>query len=95
MVIESCAEEGDWSGVGIRSTKCIDDRLLTELFGGTWPVSKDRGQRPACACIPSRDIGAPDTCTFGCRYCYATRSDAVARRRQRAHDPTAPALGPR
>ena len=92
MAIESCAEEADWSALGIGATKCIDDRLLTELFGGAWPVTKDRGQRPACGCIPSRDIGAPDTCTFGCRYCYATRSDALARKRRREHDPTGPAL---
>lgn len=92
LQIEACAEERDLTPLGIAPTKCVDDRLLTELFGGTWPSGKDRGQRPACRCIPSRDIGRTDTCLFGCRYCYATRSDAAAHERHAAHDPTAPAL---
>lgn len=92
MTPEACAEEEDLTPFGIAPTKCIDDRLLADLFGGTWPSRKDPGQRPACGCIPSRDIGIPDTCTFGCAYCYATRSDAIARRRRAEHDPTSPSL---
>lgn len=87
MVIEACGREADYAPLGIAKTRCVDDRLLHELFGGTWPSAKDRGQRPACRCIPSKDIGMTDTCTFGCAYCYATRSDTLARARYRAHDP--------
>lgn len=35
----------------------------------------DRGQRAACGCIPSRDIGAYDSCPHGCVYCYANQSE--------------------
>ncbi len=41
---------------------------------------KDRGQRPACGCIPSRDIGAYGTCPHLCVYCYANKSEAEVRR---------------
>ncbi len=92
MVVEACAEEEDLQEIGIARTKCIDDRLLTELFGGTWPTQKDPGQRPACRCVKSRDIGMPDTCTFGCVYCYATRSDKAAAQRRALHEPTSPRL---
>lgn len=34
-------------------------------------ASKDTGQRTACGCIPSKDIGAYDSCPHFCVYCYA------------------------
>lgn len=37
--------------------------------------ARDKGQRTACGCIPSRDIGAYDTCPHGCVYCYANQSE--------------------
>ncbi|ACF10810.1 Domain of unknown function DUF1848 [Chlorobaculum parvum NCIB 8327] len=46
------------------------------LFPGDGPVSsalKHRGQRKACGCIVSKDIGAYGTCAHGCLYCYAMR----------------------
>lgn len=46
------------------------------LFPGDGPVSsalKHRGQRKACGCIVSKDIGAYGTCGHGCLYCYAMR----------------------
>lgn len=92
LEVEACAETRDLTQLGISPTKCVDDLLLAEIYGGFWPGGKDRGQRPACRCIPSRDIGRTDTCIFGCRYCYATRSDAVAHARHAAHDPAAPSL---
>jgi hypothetical protein len=94
MEIEACAEAADYTALGVGRTRCIDDRLLGELFGGDWPRRKDPGQRPHCGCIVSRDIGIPDTCTLGCRYCYATRSDGAAAARRATHDPAGEALLP-
>jgi hypothetical protein len=92
MQVEACAQKEDWSAFGIGKTRCIDDRLLSELFGGSWPSNKDSGQRPQCGCIPSKDIGMVNTCTFGCAYCYATLSQELARKNHREHDDRSPSL---
>ena len=86
MEIFSCGEEADYSDVGIEHGSCIDADLLKKL-GRAVSDKKDPGQRKACRCVLSRDIGVTDTCLFGCRYCYATSSPLLARRRYSEHEP--------
>jgi hypothetical protein len=81
MQLSACAQEADLSPLRISRAKCVDDELLSKLGGRDFSRPKDPGQRAACHCVVSKDIGIGDTCTFGCAYCYATRSDAHACRR--------------
>lgn len=82
--IQSCAEPYDLTPYGIRRASCVDPSLLERLCGGPLLLRKDPGQRPACGCLESVDVGAYDTCRLGCVYCYANRGFC----RRDAHDPT-------
>lgn len=85
LQLATCAEPLDLVLLGIEHSRCIDSKLISHLapddatmqmwlFGAT----KDKGQRQACGCIISKDIGRYNTCPHGCIYCYANTSPQSA-----------------
>jgi len=92
MEIFSCAEELDVEKYGILAGKCVDDAYIRQVFKIDVTNKKDPAQRAACGCVVSKDIGAYDTCLFGCQYCYATGSFERAHERHKKHDPSSPSL---
>jgi len=95
MTLELCAEPENYAALGVPAGCCIDPRQLAEIFPLRAPCpGKDRGQRPACGCAPSVDVGMPDSCLHGCVYCYAARSHAGAVARHARHDPAGESLLP-
>lgn len=87
MTLSACAQQGDLSSLGIERGRCIDAEVLSKIFDLQLDSRKDPSQRPFCGCSPSKDIGAYDTCVFGCVYCYATSSLDKAKSNRERHDP--------
>ena len=59
---------------GFERSRCIDGALLTELHpqGLSCSLKRAKGQRAACGCTESIDIGWYSLkCPHGCIYCYA------------------------
>lgn len=83
--LTTCAERIDLSEYGIEHNRCIDPELISRLSpedivlqNFLYNAKTDNGQRKACGCILSKDIGAYNTCPHGCLYCYANTSPASA-----------------
>jgi len=72
--------------------KFIGAKLIpgNPLFGepDKWVLDaykKDGGQRAACGCIMSKDIGEYNTCPHLCHYCYANTSNVTAMANWKRH----------
>lgn len=83
--LATCAERIDLSEYGIEHNRCIDPELISHLAPNDaflqnflYSAKTDNGQRKACGCILSKDIGAYNTCPHGCLYCYANTSTSSA-----------------
>ena len=95
LVLATCAEPDDFSRFGIEKNRCIDGELISELCredeeirreygagraGGKGGGRKDKGQRAACGCALSKDIGFYNSCRHYCAYCYAGHAGTQASR---------------
>lgn len=80
ITLYACCEDSV-AGEGVEKAHCVD----LELLGGGAHL-KRKPTREQCGCIESIDIGAYDTCRFGCAYCYATNSPEAANKRAGTHD---------
>ncbi len=75
----------------IRKASCVDGAYLSRLFNAPLDT-RPAATRKECACTRSIDIGAYDTCSHGCVYCYANSDKDRAGRARLAHDPSWNAL---
>ncbi len=74
LVLHACSQPLLAGIPGLRPSACIDGALLEALHPKHEPASrrKDHGQRAACLCTESNDIGSyTQACPHGCVYCYA------------------------
>ena len=69
------------------STEIPEDAIT--LADGRYAIigqnNRDKGQRTACGCMKSKDIGEYNTCPHLCEYCYANSSKEAAVRNWNQH----------
>ncbi|MBD3254867.1 MAG: DUF1848 family protein [Candidatus Lokiarchaeota archaeon] len=75
--MKACCQPDLLTIEGIEQAHCIDAYKIENLTGGFIPKKKDTGQREACGCFKSKDIGGYTgifRCKHNCDYCYASPS---------------------
>jgi hypothetical protein len=95
LIVDTCAEKIDLEKYGIEHSRCVDSRVfetlldckLSRLKKKYAEPEKDKSQREECGCIESIDIGMPNTCINGCKYCYAVSSHEILRDNRSRHNP--------
>ena len=92
LSLSACCDGFLTDRCGMEASRCIDPGLLSAILGRPVTDSRDRSQRPGCGCAVSVDIGAYNTCPYGCRYCYANSSEVSVSRQVANHDPGSPLL---
>jgi len=92
LELVTCSEEINLEDYGIKHGKCIDDGLFMKIFKIPLDVKKDKTQRKECGCVKSIDIGAYNTCSHECQYCYANFNEGLKNKNILMHYPTSPFL---
>ncbi len=88
MTIESCAEKVDLSAYGVEKGACVSKQVIESAVGFRIKEGLHKQiLRNHCLCLPTRDIGAYNSCPHGCRYCYANYDKKSVDRNFAAHNP--------
>lgn len=90
--IQTCGTSDSYAEYGIEISGCMTTKNLGEAIGCKFKDMKHKGTRAGCSCMPTRDIGAYDTCLNGCRYCYANKRPDKAIENFKKHNPNSPIL---
>ena len=90
--LQTCGTSGDFRRYGISLSGCMTTTNLGNALDCQFKNMAHKGTRIGCSCMPTRDIGAYNTCLNGCRYCYANKNPELAEENYKLHDPTSPLL---
>nr|WP_297183799.1 DUF1848 family protein [uncultured Phocaeicola sp.] len=90
--LQTCGTSENYSRYGISVFGCMTTANLGNALGCRFKNMAHKGTRIGCSCMPTRDIGAYNTCLNGCRYCYANKKPELAVENHKLHDSTSSLL---
>ena len=92
MILKTCGEGDIFKELGVNTEGC----LTLDCYERAWNVKlkapKRAPARPECNCYLHGDIGAYDSCSHFCRYCYANTNQTAVRQNCLLHDPNSSLL---
>ena len=88
----SCCEGNELAPFGVDCGGCMTLSTYEKALGCRLRAPRQPKSSRGCLCHLSADVGAYNTCSHGCRYCYANADDAAVRRGMARHDPLSPLL---
>ena len=86
LYTQSCATNESYEKYNIHAAGCTTAEILEQAHGVVYKNVKGSGIRENCHCIPSRDIGAYNSCLSECKYCYANRKPDIPKKVIKLHD---------
>ncbi len=92
LYTQSCATNESYEKYGIHPAGCTTREILEQAHNVVYKNVKGTGIRENCHCIPSRDIGAYNSCLSECKYCYANRKPDIPKKVIKLHDEKSPLL---
>ena len=92
LYVQTCGTDENYEKYVINISGCTTKEILEQANNVKYKNVKSNPMRKGCNCIPSRDIGAYDTCLNGCKYCYANKRPDLAKENIKLHDKNSPLL---
>lgn len=92
LYIQTCGTDENYEKYAVHLSGCTTTEILEKANCVKYKHVKPKGMRKGCHCIPSRDIGAYDTCLNGCKYCYANKRPELAKENVKLHDKNSPII---
>lgn len=85
MAVQTCFEEMNLVEYGFQKGECMSKELAWELTKKKfkkWTARKEG----KCECVEMVDIGAYNTCSHFCKYCYANFDEKKVKENKNMHD---------
>ena len=92
LYTQTCATNENYEKYGIHAAGCTTREILEQAHNIVYKNVKGTGIRENCHCIPSRDIGAYNSCLSECKYCYSNRKPNIPKKVIKMHDEKSPLL---
>lgn len=92
LYTQTCATDEIYEKYNIHNSGCTTREILEQAHNVVYKNVKASGMRKNCRCIPSRDIGAYNSCLSECKYCYANSKPDIPKNVTKLHDESSPLL---
>ncbi len=92
MLVKPCCEGDFLAQYGADCTGCMTIADYEKAIGKHLIVPAKKPARKECTCYLSGDIGAYDTCSHLCKYCYANNDLEMVAINRKNHNPNSPFL---